>query len=178
MGGEIKQRHHMKAMIISGLVLIVAIFFIMWIKSQADLQPVPAGAVNDVKSTEWKKFGTDIEGDHFYRFDASSKGFPDVLSVKTRVVYSEEGRNLYIEKRRRAKMSVDGLDKLHSRTVLYGLNCVSDKKEICTLEIFELTEDGKTLDYAKSGSYRNWSIIPQGTVYDELHRIICPEKKE
>ena len=77
MGGEIKQRHHMKAMILSGLVLIVVIFFIMWLKGQAAQQPVPTAAVNDVKSTEWKKSGTDKEGDHFYRFDESSKAFPD-----------------------------------------------------------------------------------------------------
>ncbi|MBP1734327.1 MAG: hypothetical protein H6Q53_614, partial [Deltaproteobacteria bacterium] len=63
-----------------------------------------------------------------------------------------------------------------SRTVLYGLNCVSKTKEICVLEIFELAEDGKTLDYAKAGSYKQWSDIPPGSVYDELQRIICPEK--
>jgi hypothetical protein len=178
MGGQIKQRHHMKAMIVSGLVLIVVIFFIMWLKGQAEQQPVPKAAVNDVKSTEWKKFGTDKEGDHFYRFDESSKAFPDVLSIKTRLVYSEEGKKGYIAKRQAAKLPTQGFEQLDSRTVLYGLNCVSKTKEICVLEIFELTKEGKTLDYAKAGSYKDWNEIPPGTVYDELHRVICPEKKE
>ena len=168
----------MKAMIVSGLVLIVVIFFIMWLKGQAAQQPVPTAAVNDVKSTEWKKFGTDKEGDHFYRFDASSKAFPDVLSIKTRLVYSEEGKKGYMAKRHAAKLPTQGFEQLDSRTVLYGLNCVSKTKEICVLEIFELTKEGKTLDYAKAGSYKDWNEIPPGTVYDELHRVICPEKKE
>lgn len=178
MGGAIKQRHHLKAMIFAGSFLIIAITFIMWLKGEAERQPIPTSAANEVKNTEWKKYGTDQDGEHFYRFDQSSKTFPDVLSIKTRLVYSEEGKKAYIEKRQLAKLPVQGFDQLHSRTVLYGLNCVSKKKEICVLEVFELTEDGKTLDYAKSGSYKQWNEIPPGTVYDDLHRIICPEKKE
>jgi len=168
----------MKAILFTGLVLIVAISFIMWLKGQAEQKPVPTASVNDVKSTEWKKFGTDKDGDHFYRFDESSKAFPDILSVKTRLVYSEEGKKAYLAKRQKADLTLQNFEHLNSRTVLYGLNCVSRTKEICVLEIFELTEDGKTLDYAKAGSYKDWNEIPPGTVYEELHRIICPEKKE
>jgi hypothetical protein len=178
MGGAIKQRHHLKAMIVSGLLLIVVIFFIMWLKGEAERQPAPRVASNDLKSTDWKKLGTDEEGDHFYKFDESSKAFPDILSVKTRLVYSEEGKKQYIAKRQQARLPVQNLEQLNSRTVLYGLNCVSKKREICVLEIFELAEDGKALDYAKSGSYKQWNEIPPGTVYDELQRIVCPEKKE
>ena len=176
MGGQVKQRHHLKAMLISGLLLIVVIIFIMWLKGEAERQPIPESAVNAVKGMEWKKFGTDKDGDHYYRFDESSKAFPDILSVKTRLVYSDEGKKGYIAQRQAAKLPVQNFEQLKSRTVLYGLNCVSKTKEICVLEIFELAEDGKTLDYAKAGSYKQWSDIPPGSVYDELQRIICPEK--
>ena len=176
MGGTIKQRHHFKAMIVSGLLLIVVIFFIMWLKGEAERQPVPTTAVNDMKSTGWKKFGTDQYGDHFYRFDESSKTFPDVLSVKTRLDYSEEGKQRYIAERKQSRLPVQNFEQLKSRTVLYGLNCVSKTREICVLEIFELAEDGKTIDYAKAGSYKQWNQIPAGSVYDELQKIVCPEK--
>ncbi len=169
----------MKAMVISAIFLVVCISFIMWLKGQAAQKPIPvAAAVEDVKSADWKKYGIDVEGEHFFRFDASSKAFPDVLSVKTKTIYSEEGKKLYMEKRQMNKLPVQGLEELHSRTVLYGLNCISKQKEICVLEIFELTKEGKTLDYAKSGSYKNWNVIPPGTVYEELHRVICPERNE
>ncbi|MEN6614914.1 MAG: hypothetical protein ABFD12_00005, partial [Syntrophorhabdus sp.] len=119
----------------------------------------------------------DEDGDHYYRFDESSKAFPDVLSVKTKIVFSKEGKKNYIAKRQKNQLSVQGFEALYSRTVLYGLNCVSERGELCVLEVFELTKDGKTLDYAKSGSYKNWTHIADGSVYAELHRVICPEKK-
>ncbi len=165
-------------MLFTGVFLIVCITFIMWLKDQADKQPVPTGtAINDVKSTDWKKYGTDADGDHYYRFDDSSKAFPDVLSVKTRLVYSEEGKKRYIEQRHQAQLTLKDFDKLTSRTVLYGVNCVSNTKEVCVLEVFELTQDGTTLDYAKSGSYKNWKPIGDGTIHDLLYQAVCPDKK-
>ena len=120
-----------------------------------------------------EKFGTDKEGDHFYRFDESSRAFPDVLSIKTRLVYSEEGKKGYIAKRQAAKLPTRA-SKTRLQGRLHGPNCVSKTKEICVLEIFELTKEGKTLDYAKAGSYKDWNEIPPGTVYDELHRVDMP----
>ncbi|MBA4389586.1 MAG: hypothetical protein C0399_01440 [Syntrophus sp. (in: bacteria)] len=179
MGEGIKKRHHMKAMIITALFLIVSISFIMWLKEQAAQRPVPTeAAVVDAKSTDWKKYGIDVEGEHFFRFDASGKAFPDVLSVKTKIIYNEEGKKKYIEKRQKNNLPVQGFEELNSRTVLYGLNCISKKKEFCVLEVFELTKEGKTLDYAKAGSYKDWNEIPPGTVYEELHRVICPERND
>ena len=168
----------MKAMIITAIFLVVAISFIMMLKGEAQKQPVPTDkAVADVKSTDWKKYGTDEDGDHFYRFDQSSKAFPDVLSVKTKIIYSEEGKKRYITNRQKNSLPVQGFETLYARTVLYGLNCVSEKGELVILEVFELAKDGKTLDYAKSGSYKNWTHIPPESVYAELHRVICPENR-
>ena len=179
MGGEIKQRHHIKAMVASGLVLIVCVFFIMWLKGQATQQPVPTSTADkDVKSTDWKKYGADQDGDHFYRFDSSGKTFPDVFSIKTKLVYNEEGKKRYIETRREAKLPAEGLEQLSYRTVLYGINCFSKTKELCILEVFELTREGKVLDYAKSGSYKHWTEIPPKTIYEDLYWIACPEKKD
>lgn len=171
----------MKAMIITAIFLVVAVGFIMTLKGEAERQPIPNDkAVIDVKinDTDWKKYGTDEDGDHLYRFDQSSKAFPDILSVKTKIIYSEQGKKNYIAKRQKNSLPVQGFDDLYARTVLYGLNCVSEKGELVVLEVFELTRDGKTLDYAKSGSYKNWTHIPEGSVYAELHRVICPEQKK
>jgi hypothetical protein len=179
MGGEIKQRHHLKAILFTGVVLIICVGFIMWLKEQAAQQPVPTDrAIYDAKITDWKKFGTDQDGDHFYRFDESGKAFPDIFSIKTRLVYSEEGKKRYIEGRRQARLPLKDFDKLSSRTVLYGLNCFSKTKELCILEVFELTQEGATLDYAKSGSYKDWKAIPEDTIHEALYRVACPKKKD
>jgi hypothetical protein len=179
MGGGIRQRHHLKAMLFTGAALIICVGFIMWLKDQAARQPVPIDrAIYDAKTTDWKKFGTDHDGDHFYRFDQSGRAFPDIFSIKTRLVYSEEGKKRYIEERQQARLPLKDFDKLDSRTVLYGLNCFSKTKELCILEVFELTQEGGTLDYAKSGSYKNWKAIPEGTIHEALYRVACPEKKD
>jgi hypothetical protein len=179
MAGAIKQRHHLKAMIFSAIFLIVCIFVIMWLKEQAARQPVPTDrAIYDAKVTDWKKYGTDENGDHFYRFDESGKAFPDIFSIKTRLVYSEEGKQRYIEERRQARLSLKDFDKLSSRTVLYGINCFSKTKEVCVLEVFELTQDGAALDYAKAGSYKDWKAIGEGTIHEALYKVACPEKKD
>jgi hypothetical protein len=177
--GGIKQRHHLKAMIFSAVFLVVCISFIMWLKEQAAQQPVPTErAIHDAKITDWKKYGTDEYGDHFYRFDESGKAFPDIFSIKTRLVYSEEGKKRYIGERQKARITLKDFDKLRSRTVLYGINCVSKTRELCILEVFELTGDGATLDYAKSGSYKDWKTIGEGTIDEALYRVACPEKKD
>jgi hypothetical protein len=177
MGGEIKKRHHLKAMIFTGVVLVVSIGFIIWLKEQAARQPVPTDrAIYDAKTTDWKKYGTDQYGDHFFRFDESGRAFPDIFSIKTRLVYSEEGKKQYIEERRKARLNLKGFDELSSRTVLYGLNCFSKTKELCILEVFELTKEGITLDYAKSGSYKDWKQIGDSSIQDALYKVACPEK--
>jgi hypothetical protein len=135
-------------------------------------------AIHDATTTDWKKFGTDHDGDHYYRFDDSGKAFPDIFSIKTRLVYSEEGKKRYIEERRQARLSLKDFDKLSSRTVLYGLNCFSKTKELCVLEVFELSQDGATLDYAKAGSYKDWKTISEETIHEALYKVACPEKKE
>lgn len=178
MAGEVKQRHHLKAILYCGGFFIIVLAFVMWLQGQAQQQPVPEKtAVNDIKSTDWKTYGVDGDGEHSYRFDDSGKAFPDVLSVKTKMVYSQEGKKKYMEKRQKNRLSTTGFDDLHSRTVLFGLNCVSKNREICVLEVFELSKDGKTLDYAKSGSYKQWNQIPPGSVYDKLANVVCPEQK-
>ncbi len=82
--------------------------------------------------------------------------------MKTKIIYSEEGKKNYIAKRQKNSLPVQGFENLYARTVLYGLNCVSEKGELVVLEVFELTKDGKTLDYAKSGSYKNWTAYRAG----------------
>jgi hypothetical protein len=179
MGGEIRKRHHLKAMIFSAVFLVVCISFIMWLKEQAAQQPVPTDrAIHDTKTTDWKKYGTDEYGEHFYRFDESGKAFPNIFSIKTRLVYSEEGKKRYIGERQQARLPLKDFDRLSSRTVLYGLNCFSKTKELCVLEVFELTEDGAALDYAKAGSYKDWKAIPEGSIQEALYRVACSEKKD
>lgn len=124
----------------------------------------------------WTSYWSDKEGRHYYSKVDDTSTSPGVLRVWTRVDFSDEGKNLYLAKRNSVVMSLEGYDKLTRRNVLYELNCFSDRREFSTQEVFDLTADGKTLDYAKAGSYKDWQDVPPDSVLDELCKIVCPPK--
>jgi len=175
MAEENMQRHHGRAMLLSGLILIIAVFAIMWIKGQAEKNPFPKAVA--VQKTDWEKFASDEDGDHYYKMDAIEPS-PGIARVWSQVVFNQEGKQHYIQKRQKVGFSIAGYDKLSLRSVLYEINCFSKKKEICIQEVFELTRDGKTLDYAKAGTYKDWTNIPPGSIYDKLYVVACPAKRE
>jgi len=173
MPGENIQRHHGRAMLLSGLILIIAVFFIMWLKGQAEKSTIPTVVV---QTKDWKKYASDSDGDYYYKMDAKESS-PGIVRVWSQVVFNEQGKEKYLQKRQQSGFSIEGYKQLSHRSVLYELNCFSARKEICIQEVLELSKDGKTLDYAKAGTYKDWSDIPPGSVYETLYTTVCPEKK-
>ncbi len=129
------------------------------------------------RPADWTYYGTDKEGRHFYSKVEGTNTSPGVVRVWTRLDFSDEGKNLYLAKRNSIAMSLQGYEQVTRRNVLYELNCFSDRREFSTQEVFDLTAEGKTLDYAKAGSYKDWQDVPPDSVLDELCRIVCPPKK-
>ena len=41
------------------------------------------------------------------------------------------------------------------------------------MKVFEVSQDGKTLDYGKAGSQKDWEDIPGQTIVDRLAKIAC-----
>jgi hypothetical protein len=128
------------------------------------------------RPADWTQYGTDKEGRHYYSKVEEGKTSPGILRVWARLDFSEEGKNLYLAKRNHIAMSLAGYEQLTRRNVLYELNCFSNKPEFSTQEVFDLTAEGKTLDYAKGGSYKDWQDVPPDSVLDELCKIVCPPK--
>ena len=71
-------------------------------------------------------------------------------------------------------MFVVGFDRLIQRDILYELKCRKDPAEYAIIEVFEVDDTGKTLDYGKTGSSKDWEAIPQGTTIDKLAQVVCP----
>jgi len=175
MGGEIQRKHHVRAMFVSGMIIIAFALTVMWLKEVSDKQPVPV-ALKDV-NTNWQKLDTDPEGDYYYKSDNPETSSPGIATAMVQLVYNEEGKKRYVEKRKQVGFKTEKYEKFNHRNVLYEINCFSKKKEICILEVYELTKEGETLDYAKAGTYKDWSEIAPGSVYDKLYTAICPEKR-
>lgn len=167
-------RHHGRAILITGLLVIFSALLVMWLRGEAERNPVPAEFV--VQKTDWTKYGSDEDGDHYYKMDTSG-GSPGIVSVWSQVVYNKNGKEKYIQKRQQLGFSTEQYDTFTHRNVLYEINCFSKKKELCIQEVFELTKDGKTLDYAKAGTYKDWTEIPPGTVFESLYTAACPAKQ-
>jgi hypothetical protein len=170
-------KDHAKAMLLTGAVIVAGVLFFLWWKG--DILPGKGEAVAMKSQPKtWTRYGADAEGEHYYRAADNSSPSPGIVRVWTQVVYSEEGKKHYVDKRGRYKFSVAGYEEFSHRNVLYEINCFSKKKEICIQEVYELTKDGKSLDYAKAGTYKDWSDIPADSVYETLYKTVCPEKRE
>lgn len=135
-----------------------------------------SGAVAFAAET-WTFYGTDREGKHLYQKVEQGKQSPGIVKVWDELLYTPDGRAGYIEKRKRHKHHVEGFESLNHRMVLYELNCFSDRKEYLIAEVFEIDRLGKTLDYARAGSYKDWQDIPEGSVIDLLYSAVCPAKR-
>jgi hypothetical protein len=128
-------------------------------------------------AADWTSYGKDEDGDHFYKLDTSAKPSPGIVRVLTQVMFNAEGKARYIEKRKKYGFPTEGYDTLSHRNVLYELNCFSKKKEYSVQKVYELTADGKTLDYARAGTYKDWQETPPGSMLDKLSTIVCPQKR-
>ena len=124
----------------------------------------------------WTHYGTDKEGRHYYSKIEENASSPGIVRVWTRLDFSEEGKNLYLAKRNSISLSNEGYNRLMRRNVLYEVNCFSSRREVSIQEVFDLASDGKTLDYAKAGSYKDWQDVPADSTLDELCKIVCPAK--
>jgi hypothetical protein len=129
------------------------------------------------RPANWTYYGTDKEGRHFYSKVEGTNKSPGIVRVWTRLDFSDEGKNLYLAKRNSIAMPLQGYEQLTRRNVLYELNCFSDRREFSTQEVFDLTAEEKTIDYAKAGSYKDWQDVPTDSVLDELCKIVCPPKQ-
>ena len=127
-------------------------------------------------AAEWTYLGNDGDGTHYYWVE--SQPSPGVVKVWGHLVYSKGGREAYMAKRKGSGMSVDGFDNVNHRNVFYELNCFSERGEYAILEVIESTKDGKKLDYAKSGTYKDWSLVPDGSMLDKLSQAACPPKRK
>ncbi len=133
-------------------------------------------AVTEVR--EWTRYATDGEGEHSYSVQPVDNAPAGTVRVWHRVSYSREGREAYLAKRKRHGMFVDGFERLKVRLILYEFKCMEAKPEFVILEIFEVADNGKTIDYAKTGSHRDWGPTPEGSIQEQLAGVVCPRKPQ
>ena len=167
----------MRAILGTGLLVIVAALAIMWLMGEAKKDvSIPLEVVKS--SSNWEEYGLDDDGVHSFRMDDGEAASPGLVRVWNQLVFNESGKERYIDLRKKAGLPLGGYDQLAQRNVLYEINCFSARREIRIVEVIESAADGNALDYAKAGSYKDWTDIPPGSIFETLYSRACPEKRQ
>lgn len=161
--------------IIIGIAVIVIAVIAIQLQQKRTLKASIEGTLPKMEEkTGWQALATDGEGEHHYVIDKRLGDPGQVVGAWDRLTYSKEGRQKYILKRQRNGLFTTGMDTLASRFTLYDLKCGKKPRQYAIMKVFEVSEDGRTLDYGKAGSQKDWEDIPAETIVDRLAKIACP----
>ncbi len=92
------------------------------------------------------------------------------VQVWSKIVYSEEGRDKYIQSRKMKGLSTEGWDKLSFLQSLVEIDC--NKQMYRTLSEVFYSNDNNVLD-SSSFAERKWDYIPPGSMLDILRKKVC-----
>ncbi|OPY00616.1 MAG: hypothetical protein A4E60_02197 [Syntrophorhabdus sp. PtaB.Bin047] len=161
--------------VIIGIAVIVIAVIAIHLQQKRTLKASIEGTLPRMEEkTGWQALIADGEGEHHYIIEKRQGGPDQGAGAWERLTYSKEGREAYILKRRKNGMFITGMDTLARRFTLYNLRCDKEPRQYAIIKVFEVSEDGRTLDYGKAGSQKDWEDIPAGTIVDRLAKIACP----
>ncbi len=161
--------------VIIGIVVIVIAVIAIQLQQKRTLKASVEGTLPKMEEKSgWQALFTDGEGEHHYVIEKRQDGSGQVVGVWDRLTYSRKGRENYILKRRRNGMFITGMETLARRFTFYDIKCGKEPRQYAIIKVFEVSEDGKTLDYGKTGSQKDWEDVPGQTVVDRLAKIACP----
>ncbi len=119
-----------------------------------------------------KQYASDRDGDYFWARSPDSPAGGKTVRVWSKLAYSDDGKKAYVAKRTQAGLFVGNMEHLSQRVVLYEFKCGKEAK-VAIVEIFETDKEGRTLDYARSGSIKEWDTVPAGAVEEKLAAAAC-----
>jgi len=164
---------------IIGLCVIAIAYFIIYTQHRRVLDASRGGTLPKTKELASLQFYTnDNEGAHSYALDQQNETSLGNIRAWSRLVYTQSGKNEYILKRKQINIFIEGFDQLTRRDILYEFKCTKDPMEYAIIEVFEVDGQGKTLDYGKTGSSKDWEAMPRGTTIEKLAQTVCPSLKK
>ncbi len=161
--------------VITGISVIIIAYFAMYMQHRRLVQASRGGTLpKAAQLTNPQPYAEDGEGRLYYVIEGAGAAPEGQARAWSRLIYAEEGKKAYITKRRQRNMFTEGFDRLAHRDILYEFKCAKDPREYAIIEVFEVDREGKTLDYGKTGSSKDWEAIPQGTTIEKLALKACP----
>lgn len=159
-----------------GISIVVIGYFAINFQRQKALESSIKGTFPKmIELADIRHYASDSDGDYYYAENLTAKkSSPENIMIWNRLVYSTEGKNKYIQKRKLNGLFVEGLENLEQRNTICEFKCSKDKAEYAVVAIFEVGKDGKTLDYGNTGKDREWGYIPPGSSLEKLAKQVCP----
>jgi hypothetical protein len=128
--------------------------------------------VTHVSGSEWDEYGRSSQGDILsYNGGSIKQMAKDIVQVKTKVDFSDEGREAYFEFWRSQGISTNKIDKLSYISDLQEIDC--NKKLFRTLSTTFYDNKGNVLEIAEPDVNIVWGTIIQDTVIDTLQKLVC-----
>lgn len=159
-----------------GIAVVVIGYFSMHRQQERSLNASKGGLFPKMPDIgDLRQYASGSEGDYYYTENRiAEKSSPENKMIWSRLVYSQKGRDSYIDTRRHNGLFTEGLEDLQQRNVLYEFRCNREKAGYAVVEIFEVGKDGKTLDYGNAGKDRDWGEPPPGSPMEKLAGQVCP----
>jgi hypothetical protein len=95
------------------------------------------------------------------------------VQVWGKQVYSDVGRTIELQSRIKDGLSIEGYDKLSSKTCMYEIDC--KKQSISILSISHYDKEGKVLYSDGDTSEKKWFDIKPDSTGDALQKEVCPK---
>lgn len=132
----------------------------------------------EVSATEWAYFGTDnFRNDRFYDKETLRKLPNGIIRAWEKMIYSDEGRNMYILRRISKGSDVKAYEALGYSLDLWEIDCI--KMESRLMATYDHPTHGVAL---QSYTYHyqpseGWDPIIPDSMGHAMYKTVCPPKK-
>ena len=121
-------------------------------------------------SSDWVEYYKDDDGNVLLYNKKVNIDKEGIVQVWGKRVYSEKGRQRFIQNRMKEGMSTEGYDKLSNTQDLYKIDC--KKQMVNLLSVVRYDTNGEVM-YSKDIEEPEWDHIILDTVMDTLQRKVC-----
>jgi hypothetical protein len=129
-------------------------------------------SVTEKSSSDWVKYRVEDNGTvHSYKKGKIEKNRRKyVVQVWEKQVFSDQGREKYIQNRTKEGFPTKGYDKLLYRLVLYEINCKKKKGGILSVTYYDMNR--KILDFWNLDAIK-WKYINPDTTSEIIQKGVC-----
>ena len=128
--------------------------------------------VTPVIGSDWIEYDRDDNGNVllYKKGNIENNGTKDIVRVWEKRVYSDKGREIYIQDKIKEGMSMKGYDKLSNSQDLYRIDC---KKQMMNLvSVVRYDKNGKVM-YSNNIEEPEWNYIIPNSLMDALRKKVC-----